>query len=204
LDAAKVVFRAKGYHPVSIGDIIEHANIARGTFYLYFTNKEDIFRALLDEFLGAIRGQVRRISTAPDAAPPVTQLRANFRRILNAVIAYEDVADIMLRDPAGFDAQSRSELDQFSVSVLQMAEDALRVGQSLGLIRSCDVHLTAVATLGGVQQTLRRMLQVRSLGGNSPLAGHEHVANELIAFILAAVGSPRLTRSMRVDETGDP
>ena len=192
IDAAKIVFRAKGYHPASIGDIIEQAQIARGTFYLYFTNKQDVFRALLDEFLGTIRGQVRRIATTPGAEPPITQLRANFHRILHTIVAYEDLASIMLRDPASFDEESRGELDQFFASVLRMMEDALRAGQSLGLVRPCDVHIVAVATLGGVHHTLRGMLQARTSEQASSLAGQEHVASELIALILAGVGARSL------------
>lgn len=39
LDAAKHVFAEAGYHGASINAIIERAEIARGTFYLYFESK---------------------------------------------------------------------------------------------------------------------------------------------------------------------
>jgi AcrR family transcriptional regulator len=48
LSAAAAVFARKGYRHASVSDIIEAAGIARGTFYLYFQSKEEIFLALID------------------------------------------------------------------------------------------------------------------------------------------------------------
>lgn len=46
LDAGIEVFGAKGYHPSRVDDIVKVAKTSHGTFYLYFANKEDLFRAL--------------------------------------------------------------------------------------------------------------------------------------------------------------
>ena len=48
LAVARRLFSQKGYHATSIHDIIEAAEIARGTFYLYFESKRAIFDELLD------------------------------------------------------------------------------------------------------------------------------------------------------------
>ena len=40
------MFGAKGYHPSRVDDIVKVAKTSHGTFYLYFANKEDLFRAL--------------------------------------------------------------------------------------------------------------------------------------------------------------
>ena len=106
LGAAKTVFRDKGYHQASVHDIIDEAQIARGTFYLYFSSKQEVFGQLVDDFLQLIRLQVKRISLAEGAAPPLEQLRANFRRVVSTVVAHEDVASIILRDPTSFDEES--------------------------------------------------------------------------------------------------
>jgi AcrR family transcriptional regulator len=47
LDAAMVVFEKRGYHAARVDDIVKVARTSHGTFYLYFANKEDLFRALL-------------------------------------------------------------------------------------------------------------------------------------------------------------
>lgn len=46
LDAAVKVFAASGYHAARVDDIVRRAGTSHGTFYLYFANKEDLFRAL--------------------------------------------------------------------------------------------------------------------------------------------------------------
>jgi AcrR family transcriptional regulator len=45
------VFKEKGYHATSVNDIIDAAQIARGTFYLYFTSKREVFAELSATFL---------------------------------------------------------------------------------------------------------------------------------------------------------
>jgi AcrR family transcriptional regulator len=46
LDAGAEVFAARGYHASRVDDIVKAARTSHGTFYLYFSNKEDLFRAL--------------------------------------------------------------------------------------------------------------------------------------------------------------
>jgi AcrR family transcriptional regulator len=46
LDAAMTVFETRGYHAARVDDIVKVAKTSHGTFYLYFANKEDLFRTL--------------------------------------------------------------------------------------------------------------------------------------------------------------
>lgn len=192
LDAAQRVFRDKGYHQASVHDIIDEARIARGTFYLYFTSKQDVFAELVDEFLAVIRGQVRRIVIGPTEPPPLQQLRANFRRVVSTVLAHEDVATIILRDPTGFDAESGDRVSRFFGQVLSMVEDALQVGEGLGLIRECDRTIVAATALGGLREVLARMLVAHSDDGQGrqrerTFADADHLADELLQFLLGGL-----------------
>jgi AcrR family transcriptional regulator len=189
LDAAKRVFREKGYHPTSVHDVIDEARIARGTFYLYFASKQDVFGELVDEFLLVIRGAVRRILVGSEQLPPFEQLRANFRRVVAAVLEHDEVATIILRDPTGFDGDSAQSVDRFFSQVLAMVEDALRVGQGLGIIRDCDLKIVAAMALGGLQQVLNRMLAAHAgdpatRQRERTFADAEHLADELLQFLL--------------------
>jgi AcrR family transcriptional regulator len=49
LDAAMTVLEKRGYHAARVDDIVKVARTSHGTFYLYFANKEDLFRALLSD-----------------------------------------------------------------------------------------------------------------------------------------------------------
>jgi len=195
LIAARQVFRDKGYHQASVHDIIDDARIARGTFYLYFASKQEVFSQLVDEFLRLIRGQVRRISLEAGAEAPLDQLRSNFRRVVATVVEHDDLATIILRDPISFDEESRARVNHFFDQVLSMIEDALRVGQGLRLVRHCDVHMVAVTALGGLRLALIHMLMAY---GDDPVVRArerafgqaEAVADELMAFFLRGMTPP--------------
>lgn len=196
LAAAKAVFRQKGYHQAGVHDIIDEARIARGTFYLYFASKQEVFGHLVDDFLRLIRGQVRRITVTPDADPPLLQLRDNFRRVVTTVLEHDDVASIILRDPTSFDVESRARVRRFMDQVLALVEDALNVGRRLGLTGQCDVAIVAVTALGGVRAALICMLDAHH--GNEDLASGasrseafrdpERVADSLLDFCLRGLG----------------
>ncbi|MEF3255842.1 MAG: TetR/AcrR family transcriptional regulator [Deferribacterales bacterium] len=47
IDSAVEVFSEKGYWNTKISDIVKKADVAQGTFYLYFKNKEDLFKEML-------------------------------------------------------------------------------------------------------------------------------------------------------------
>src|SRR5919206_4137423 len=55
LDAGAEVFATKGYHATRVDDIVKVARTSHGTFYLYFANKEALFRALATEVADAMR-----------------------------------------------------------------------------------------------------------------------------------------------------
>jgi AcrR family transcriptional regulator len=49
LNAARLVFAEKGLHAATLDEIAEKAEFAKGTLYLYFTNKDDLFISVLVE-----------------------------------------------------------------------------------------------------------------------------------------------------------
>jgi AcrR family transcriptional regulator len=49
LDAAMVAFEQRGYYETRVNDIVKIAKTSHGTFYLYFSNKEEVLRALVGE-----------------------------------------------------------------------------------------------------------------------------------------------------------
>ncbi len=46
LDAGMAALGEKGYHAARVDDVVRIAGVSHGTFYLYFSNKEDLFRAM--------------------------------------------------------------------------------------------------------------------------------------------------------------
>ncbi len=48
VEAARRVFRRKGYSATSVTDIIKEVGVSQGTFYLYFDGKEAVFDAVAE------------------------------------------------------------------------------------------------------------------------------------------------------------
>lgn len=57
--AAEELFADKGYYNTQINDITGKANIATGTFYIYFPDKLSVFRYLLSELGRQLRKEIR-------------------------------------------------------------------------------------------------------------------------------------------------
>ena len=187
------MFKERGYHGASVHDIIDAAQIARGTFYLYFTSKREVFAELSATFLELIRGSVRKISLDPIDGEPLAQMRANFRRVMNTVLAHGDLATIMLRGDAG-DAEARAQLDLFYQQVIDLIGQAVRVGHALGFARDCDVHVIAVAALAGLKEVLGRMLDALPMADleatPDPSSGGERRGDPGVGFAVDLAAAP--------------
>ncbi len=61
LDAAREVFAELGYDAAGVRDVIRRTELASGTFYNYFPDKESVFRALLDESAQEVRRRLRAV-----------------------------------------------------------------------------------------------------------------------------------------------
>jgi AcrR family transcriptional regulator len=70
-EAAIVAFDERGYNATRVDDIVRQAKTSHGTFYLYFSNKDDIFQALVS----GVTEQMRELA---DALPPIQPTRAGY------------------------------------------------------------------------------------------------------------------------------
>jgi AcrR family transcriptional regulator len=66
LNAAMVAFDRRGYHATRVNDIVDIAKTSHGTFYLYFSNKEDLLRALVAEAASESQHLYHMFSTLPE------------------------------------------------------------------------------------------------------------------------------------------
>jgi AcrR family transcriptional regulator len=58
LDAALIVFAERGYAGARMEDIARRAGVTKGTIYLYFDNKEAVFKTLVRDSIGATLASV--------------------------------------------------------------------------------------------------------------------------------------------------
>ncbi|OBH01479.1 TetR family transcriptional regulator [Mycobacterium sp. E342] len=78
-------FNAYGYRRTSVEDIIDTAQVARGTFYKYFADKLDMLVAISAD----MRDQLAAIAGAADALDPVTDPEGLFDWLMRSYDFYE-------------------------------------------------------------------------------------------------------------------
>ena len=66
MDAAERLFLERGVSATSIDDIVVTADVAKGTFYLYFASKEKLLAALLERYVST---QCEKLAAAMDRRP---------------------------------------------------------------------------------------------------------------------------------------
>jgi len=84
LDAGREVVAENGYQGARVDDIVRVAELSHGTFYLYFTDKEDLVRALAEECMGEIVVLATSLGPVGAAASGRSELRAWLARFLAA------------------------------------------------------------------------------------------------------------------------
>jgi AcrR family transcriptional regulator len=73
LDAARTVFERDGFLHARVADICDEAGVSHGSFYTYFTSKDEVFRTLVD----SIEVDLLTLDPAPeDSHDPVDRIRA--------------------------------------------------------------------------------------------------------------------------------
>jgi AcrR family transcriptional regulator len=109
LTAAKELFGHYGYRRTSIDDIAREARIAKGTVYLYFKSKEEIFRALCQQLLDTV------LLSAEEARQTKGSIEQRLRRMLAAKFDY--LFELVHRSPHArelIDAKNQLSADIFS------------------------------------------------------------------------------------------
>lgn len=89
LDAATQEFADKGFHETSISAIMRRAGMALGSFYTYFHSKDEIFRALVQDFSTRIGAEAREAMT-PDLSALETE-RAALRAFLDFAAEHKEI-----------------------------------------------------------------------------------------------------------------
>jgi AcrR family transcriptional regulator len=96
LDAARTVFSRDGYAASSVDDVAAEAGIAKGTVYLYFKSKEDLYLAALLRDMKAFgadaRAQMEREPSLREKIEAFLRIRLEYCR------AHEDFLRIYLTE----------------------------------------------------------------------------------------------------------
>lgn len=150
LECAKDIFSHKGYHKTHVEDILQEARIGKGTFYQYFKNKEDLFIALLVQFLDDWEKAVLTTATTDLAKENIQDYyKALIKRSLQFFQNNEALCNIYLRVGTGINDTFEPYIEEFEKKMLRYVIDDLERGVNAGIIREdLDIELTANFLLG--------------------------------------------------------
>src|SRR5512133_3740531 len=96
--AAREVFAKRGYHQATIDDIVAHAGVARGTYYLYFEDKRAVFSDLIDRFSARLTMAIITINTDDPTRSVGEQVRQNIRAVIGTCLADRSMTKILFSD----------------------------------------------------------------------------------------------------------
>jgi AcrR family transcriptional regulator len=123
LDAARAVFVDIGYDAASIRDIVARTDLAPGTFYNYFPDKQSVLTALTSE---AIAAGSRRIRDARANANSLEELAYNGYRAYFEFIAQDRVMFELLRRNVSTLRTLGIDATGFAAGVKELREDLER------------------------------------------------------------------------------
>jgi len=155
LERAKKLFSEKGFHSLTVSDIVDSLGIARGTFYLYFKNKDDIYRRVLEELVKEISSRLKLLPREN----PLRQLRENIREVLNLFAEDRELAKLILYHPYRLNPEFDAVLETFFEEVKGLVESALLTGMEMGIVRECNVNVVSAAVLGAFLEIGRELLE---------------------------------------------
>lgn len=93
LEAATKLFAAKPFHEVRLEDIASEAGVGKGTLYVYFQSKDDLYIRLIRDGFARVAGKVREgVSHAADAR---TKLAVIAQELVEFAFSYPDLYRVM-------------------------------------------------------------------------------------------------------------
>lgn len=161
LEAALTVFERGGYHSTHVDDVIREAGIARGTFYLHFTSKHEVFAALVDRML-SIFLDARPAAPEPAVDGPASAeaiLRASYRTVFETLREHRRLARLLFEEAVGLDKGFADALATHYREWHARVRGTLERFRAAGAARAdLDAEITAELVLGVVERLARRYL----------------------------------------------
>ena len=133
LQAAVKVFAKKGFFNSRISEIAKEANVADGTIYLYFKNKDDILISLFEKEFGKIVEEMRR--KLEEEGDPLQKIRKFAIAHLSIVAQQQELAEVLGVEVRQSSKFMKEYVNQRFIEYLNLIRSIVLEGQERGLIR---------------------------------------------------------------------
>ncbi len=180
MQAAMKVFAEKGYHAATVRDVVKQADVAIGTFYFYFPDKETLFTYLYEETADFILQSLQQATSG--SADFETKLKATMQSYLN-IAAYEPaVIQLLLVGGVGAVPSLHEKRIQFRERLAGAWQRLLREGHEQGVLATPqDLRRSAEYIAGGIDEIVLTLLRL-------PNPNTDVATAELIQTTLRLVG----------------
>jgi len=147
--AALEVFAEKGFAAAKLDEIAKRAGVSKGTLYLYFQDKADLFRAVIRDTVAPRVAAVREMADKLELpfAQIVPLFLANFAAMTTR-LPVGAVAKIVIGESRNFPDLAKIWHDQVASGALSALEQLIRRAQERGEVRGGDARLMAFSLMG--------------------------------------------------------
>jgi AcrR family transcriptional regulator len=187
-DAALALFSERGFAATRLEDVAIRAGVSKGTVYIYFPTKEDLFRAVLRQGLLPNLEAMEQAVAAFDGPTQalVRQLVDRMLRVLDTNLTA--IPKLVLAESGNFPAIARMYADEVVRRALHLLTGILRRGVERGDLRDVDIQ-SAIPTF--VAPFLMLVLWKHSLGQHTDIAMDPKAVMETHMDILLRGLEPR-------------
>jgi TetR/AcrR family transcriptional regulator, fatty acid metabolism regulator protein len=131
--AATKVFARKGFFHAKVSDIAREAQVADGTIYLYFENKDDILISLFEEQMKTVlENMVEQLSKEKDGTGKIKRFALTHLRLIELNKNMAEIIQVELRQSSKFMKEYKNE--KF-MQYLNLISDVIREGQEQGVFK---------------------------------------------------------------------
>ena len=160
LDAARVLFAERGYHETTVDDITRSADVAKGTFYLYFSEKREIYHEVIRGFLDLIKEfGVLATEHTPSPAEYFERIQGGARRLVEVLQGNRQLARLAYREALGVDETLTAMFRDFYREIAEMEARNLRLAVQIGVVRPCEPTVVAYAHIGMLERVILEVLE---------------------------------------------
>ena len=174
LDAAELVFQEHGVSRTSLAEIAAAAGVTRGAIYWHFSNKADLFDAMVQRVFGQLEAKLAELQETPDENP-VDLLRKLAFHFLERVVndpSYFRMVEISWHkcEYVGEMATIRDNHLECGNRHLEMAVESFRLAQERGFLpASLDPRIAAMGMVALIDGLVVNFTLEKS---TFPLAGY--------------------------------
>jgi len=186
--AALEVFSEKGFASAKLEEIARRAGVSKGTLYLYFKDKEDLFRAVVRDTVAPNIDVVRSMVEGTDLAfADVIHVLLPRFAVIASQVRVGAVAKMVIGESRNFPELAKVWHDEVVSKALGMISGLVERAQAKGEVRSGDPRLHAFTLMGPMMMGLLWRETLQPAGG-APLdleALAKQHADTVLAGLLA-------------------